>query len=201
MIKTVIFDIGNVLLHFSWREHFASFGYSSEIQEKLANATVLSNDWQETDLGILSYEEIFQLFVENDPSIEKEIRESLTNIGGMLSQYDYAIPWIQDLKSRGYQVLFLSNFSEKALLEGAADMTFLPYMDGGVFSYKVNLVKPDPAIYKLLLEKYRLQPEECVFLDDTLPNVEAANALGIHGIHFQNREQAQKELENMLVRP
>lgn len=201
MIKTIIFDIGNVLLHFSWREHFASFGYSSEVQEKLAKATVLSEDWKETDLGILSYEEIYDLFVKNDPSVEREIRESLTNISGMLTQYDYAVPWIQELKSRGYQVLFLSNFSEKALTEGAADMTFLPYMDGGVFSFKVKLVKPDPAIYRLLLDQYHLLAEECVFMDDTLPNVEAAIALGIHGIHFLDKKQAEAELEELLARP
>lgn len=194
MITTIIFDIGNVLALFSWKEHFASFGYDETTLERLAKATVESPDWAEYDLGILSDEEILNLFIENDPFIQKELTESLQNIGTMLTRCDYAIPWIEALKENGYKVLFLSNFSEKALHEGSAAMDFVPHMDGGIFSYKVHLIKPDPAIYKLLLSQYGLAPEECVFMDDTLRNVEAAAALGIHAIHFKNKEQAQNEL-------
>lgn len=194
MIKTIIFDIGNVLTYFSWQEHFASFGFNKEVQTRLANATVLSEDWKELDLGILSDEEILQLFIENDPLIENEIYQTLSDAKGILTRCDYAIPWIRELKEKGYQVLFLSNFSQKILRECAHAMDFLTYMDGGVFSFKANLVKPDSAIYKQLLTQYNLEPSECVFLDDTLPNIEAARALGIHGIHFKNLTQAKEEL-------
>lgn len=199
MIKTIIFDIGNVLTIFSWKEHFASFGFDAKTQERLANATVLSDDWKEFDLGILSDEEIIDLFVENDPAIEKEIRHALTDAKGILTRCDYAIPWIKELKEKGCQVLFLSNFSEKILQECAHAMDFLPYMDGGVFSFKVNLIKPDPAIYKHLLGKYNLVPSECVFLDDTLANIEAAKALGINGIHFKDLEQAKEALATLGI--
>lgn len=194
MIKTIIFDIGNVLAEFSWPEHYASFGFDTPTLERLANATVFSEDWKQFDLGLLSDEEILDLFVENDPAIEKEIRLTLADTNGILRRCDYAIPWIQELKKQGYQVLFLSNFFEKVLNECAYAMDFLSHMDGGVFSFKVNLIKPDPAIYKNLLDQYHLVPSECVFLDDTLANIEAAQALGIHGIHFKNLKQTMEEL-------
>ena len=200
MIKTVIFDIGNVLTEFSWPEFYASFGFDAATQERLARATVFSEDWKQFDLGILSDDEIIALFVENDPDIEKEIREVFANINGMLRRFDYAIPFIQDLKRNGYQILFLSNFFEKVLYECAYAMDFLSHMDGGVFSFKVNLIKPDPAIYEHLLTEYSLTPSECVFLDDTLPNIQAAQALGINGIHFKNLEQAKKELAALGVK-
>ena len=92
-------------------------------------------------------------------------------------------------------------FSEKALRECPSVLDFVPHTDGGIFSCKVKLTKPDPAIYKLLLERYGLRAEECVFLDDTLRNVNAAEALGIHGIHFQNLSQAKSELEVLLSEP
>lgn len=199
MIKTVIFDIGNVLTEFSWRQHFASFGYPDEIVERLGKATVLSPQWNEYDLGNLSEEEILQLFIKNDPALEKELTESLADAGGILKRCDYAIPWIEELKAKGYQTLFLSNFSEKALKDCAHAMDFVPHLDGGIFSCKVHLTKPDPAIYKLILTQYSLTAEECVFIDDTLPNIKAAEALGIHGIHFTGLAQAKAALAELGV--
>ncbi|MCH5269135.1 MAG: HAD family phosphatase [Lachnospiraceae bacterium] len=199
MIKTIIFDIGNVLTEFCWSKYFADFNYSGETLKRLAAATVLSDDWKEYDLGNLSDEKVLDLFIANDPAIEKELRESLRNVDGILEQCDYTIPWIEELKAKGYLVLYLSNFSEKVLRDCNRIMGFLPHMDGGILSCRVHLVKPDPAIYRLLLETYDLSAEECVFLDDVPENIEAAEALGIHGIVFENQTQARKELEKLGV--
>ncbi|MDE6128740.1 MAG: HAD family phosphatase [Lachnospiraceae bacterium] len=199
MIKTVIFDIGNVLTAFSWQQHYASFGYPAEIVERLGKATVLSPQWNEYDLGNLSEEEILQLFIRNDPALEKELTESLADAGGILKRCDYAIPWIEELRAKGYQTLFLSNFSEKALKDCAHAMDFVPHLDGGIFSCKVHLTKPDPAIYRLLLSQYNLTAEECVFIDDTLPNITAAESLGIHGVHFKELAQAKAALAELGV--
>ena len=65
-------------------------------------------------------------------------------------------------------------------------------------SYTVHLAKPDPAIYQALMERYGLKAEECVFLDDTVRNVEAARALDMAGIVVSSQEQAKKELETLL---
>ena len=200
MIKTVIFDIGNVLTSFSWQKHFYSFGYPADIAERLGKATVLSPQWCEYDLGNLSDDEILELFIKNDPEIEVQLRHSLKDVHGILERCDYAIPWIKELKEKGYQVLFLSNFSSKVLRECAHVMDFLPYMDGGVFSFKVHMIKPDACIYEEILKQYHLIAGECVFIDDTLPNITAAKNLGIHGIHFKNREQAITELEALGVK-
>ena len=72
-------------------------------------------------------------------------------------------------------------------------------MDGGILSYKVGLIKPDEAVYRRLIELYRLVPDECVFLDDVAENVDAAEAIGIHGIHFINENQAREELKKLGV--
>lgn len=199
MIKTVIFDIGNVLAGFAWEEYFRSFGYPEDIYRRLVKATVGSRSWQEHDRGALSDEGILNLFIENDPGIEKELRETLDNINGMLVRYDYAIPWIQELKEKGYQVLVLSNFARKAYEDCRDVLDFLDYVDGGILSFRDKVVKPEPEIYRLLLERYDLKPEECVFLDDTEKNLPAAEAFGIHTIHFKNREQAAEELKKLGV--
>lgn len=198
-IKNIIFDIGNVLVAFQWEKYYESFGYSEEILDRLAKATVLDPDWGEFDKGVLSEEEVCQLFIDNDPEIEKQIRETQADIKEMLGRYDYAIPWIQELKEKGYHVYYLSNFSSKAYRECKHTLDFLPLMDGGILSYREKVIKPNPKIYQLLLNQYHLKAEECVFLDDTAVNIEAAIREGIQGIVFQNKEQAQVQLRALGV--
>ena len=199
MIKTIIFDIGNVLTGFQWKKYYESFGFSKEIFDRLAAATTLNEDWNEYDRGILSDEQLLAEFIKNDPGIETEIRQVLTNISGMLERYDYAIPWIQELKKKGYRVLVLSNFSHKAYHDCAHTIDFLPYTDGGILSYREKCIKPEPEIYRRLIEKYNLIPEECVFLDDVQRNLDGAAAFGIHTILFQNQPLAKEELKKLGV--
>lgn len=200
MITTVIFDIGNVLADFVWKEHYQSFGYEEEMVERIAKATVKSPCWNEYDRGVMSNEDILQSFIANDPGIEKEIRRVLQNIASMVRRNDYAIPWIQELQKKGYRCLYLSNFSERSHRECAAALDFIPYMDGGILSYQDKVIKPMPEIYHLLIERYQLVPEECVFMDDTPRNLEVAGKFGIHTIHFENQAQAIEELKKLGVK-
>lgn len=199
MIRTIIFDIGNVLADFSWEAHYRRFGYTGERLERLAKATVKSDAWNEYDRGELSDGEIIQKFIENDPELEEDIIRCLTDVEGMVVRNDYAIPWIQELQEKGYRTLYLSNFSERAEKECAKALDFLPYMDGGILSYQEKVIKPMPEIYQLLIERYQLVPEECVFLDDTQKNLTGAEAFGIHTILFRNQEQAREELRKLGV--
>ena len=199
MIRTIIFDIGNVLAGFKWEEFYRSFGYPEETYRRLVKATVGSSAWQEHDRGALTDDEILELFVENDPGIEKEIRKTMGNIKGMLTRFDYAIPWIQELKGKGYQVLVLSNFAEKAYRDCREVLDFLDYVDGGILSFEDKVVKPEPEIYRLLIDRYGLKPEECVFLDDTEKNLPMAREFGIHTILFKDKEQAVEELKMLGV--
>ena len=199
MITTIIFDIGNVLADFVWDKHYRSFGFTEEVFDRLVKATVKSPLWNEYDRGVLSDEEVLQGFVDNDPGIEKEIRQSLNDVGSMVIRNDYAIPWIQELQGKGYRCLYLSNFSEKAHRECAAALDFIPHMDGGILSYQDKVIKPMPEIYQLLIDRYGLVPEECVFMDDTPRNLDGAEKFGIHTIHFKNQAQAIEDLKKLGV--
>ena len=184
MIRTIISDIGNVLSGFTWYDFYKSKGYSEEMVERLAKATVGSDIWKEYDRGVLSEEEILNRFIANDPELEEDLRKTLANVRGIMERYDYAIPWIEELKAKGYQFLVLSNFSRK---------------DGGILSCQDKLIKPMPEIYSLILSRYHLKPEECVFMDDILENVEAARRAGINAFVFENQEQAKQMLRTFGV--
>ena len=200
MIRNIIFDIGNVLAGFTWREFYAGFGYDEEMVERLGAATVKSPVWDEVDRGAWSDEKLLEEFIKNDPSLEKELRRIFQNIHGIVVKEDYAIPWIRSLQEAGYRCYYLSNFSHKAHTECADALDFLTYMDGGILSYQDKVIKPDPKIYQLLLKRFGLTAEECVFMDDTERNLPPAEELGIRTILFRDREQAVEELKKLGVR-
>ena len=139
---------------------------------------------------MLSEEEILESFYQAEPELKREIKETFDRVGECLIRCDYAIPWIEELKAQGFAVYYLSNYSEHLMQSNPDVLDFLPHMDGGVFSYYVNLIKPDPAIYLCLLEKYGLKAEECLFIDDREENVAAARELGMQAVRFENYEQA-----------
>lgn len=199
MIKNIIFDIGNVLAGFTWREFYAGFGYDDEMVERLAAATVKDPVWNEVDRGVWSEEELMEGFIKNDPSLEQELHRIFRNIRGMVIRFDYAIPWILSLQESGYRCYYLSNFSRKAHAECADALDFLAYMDGGILSYQDKVIKPDTKIYQLLLKRFGLSAEECVFMDDTEKNLLPAKELGIGTILFRDREQAVSELGKLGV--
>lgn len=199
MIRNIIFDIGNVLTDFRWRGFLQDKGFDEAMVDRIARASVFSPYWNEFDRGEWDWEKIMAEFVKADPEIEKELHLAYDNVQGMVTPRDYAVPWIKELKARGYGVYYLSNFSYTAHVECRDALDFLPYTDGGILSYQDKVIKPDRAIYELLLSRYGLIAEECVFLDDTLKNVEAARECGLYGICFQSKEQAEEELRKLGV--
>ena len=199
MIKTVIFDIGNVLVHFGWREVFQEFGLEGEELERFADATVRHQAWVDLDEGIITTEEAKEAYAKEVPEYREYIDRIYQEMDKMLVQYDYAIPWIKELKERGYRIYILSNWSKPAYdaCQNTA-LSFLPIVDGVVFSYRELMIKPNKKIYELICNRYDINPAEAVFLDDTEKNIIAARDYGLHGIHFKSYEQGKAELEELL---
>lgn len=199
MIKNVIFDIGNVLTDFRWKEFLEDKGIQGEIFDRIVKASVMNPNWNEFDRGAMSEAEVFASFVQADPEMEEELHLAFDNIQGMVTPREYAIPWVKALKAKGYGVYYLSNFSEKAYVECREALAFLPFTDGGILSYREKVIKPEKEIYDILLERYQLDAAECVFIDDTAVNVEAAVRYGFSGIRFESKEQTDRELIGLGV--
>lgn len=200
MIHNIIFDIGQVLAEFRWKEHIASLGFDSLINERVAKATVLSPYWKEIDKGVLTTKEIIELCVALDPALEEPIRLFFKDTSKMVVEFDYSKDWLCELKEQGYHIYILSNYGEDNFAHVKDVFQFLKYVDGAVVSYQEKCIKPDPRIYQALLDRYQLIPTECVFLDDLLDNIKGASEFGIHTIHFINQKQAKEELLSLGVK-
>ncbi len=199
MIKTVIFDIGNVLVRFDYMPFVRRLLGNEETVHRVNNAIWFTGLWNELDRG-QDEEEILKKMIEAEPDYEEEIRLTFDRVGECIFQEDYAVPWIEELKSRGYQVLYLSNYSEHTMRVNPGALSFLDHMDGGVFSCYEKLIKPDPALFRVILERYELVPGGCVFIDDNEANVETARKLGFNAIFFKSYADAISELEDYLSR-
>ena len=199
-IKNVIFDVGNVLVDYDWKTYLKGFHFPEEEEKKLAKEIFQSDIWNERDKGLYDEEEYIRRFIEKAPEYKKDIRRVLRETPKTIGTRDYAQTWVQYLKKRGYHLYVLSNYSEYMLERTKTKMNFLKYMDGTVFSCDVKEVKPEPAIYKILLEDYDLKPEECVFIDDREENCRGARKLGMHAVRFHDFKQAAADLEALGVK-
>lgn len=197
-IDTVIFDIGGVLVELGRYRFLARRGFTGELASRIVRATMRSDDWRQLDLGILPDEKVLELFIENDPEIEPQIRHFFADFHGVVEPRESTGPWLGRVKAAGVRILYLSNFSFKIRRECSDALYFMPQMEGGIFSCDVNLIKPDPAIYRLLLDRYGLDPARCVFIDDTAENLVPAGELGLHTLLFEDPAQAERMLDEML---
>ena len=105
---------------------------------------------------------------------------------------------MEELKGMGYRLYLLSN-ANRRLREYLPRIPGSQYLDGLVVSAEEKLLKPQAEIYHVLYDRYDLKPEECVFLDDTQKNLDAAEKFGIHTILFRGMEEAKERLRELGV--
>lgn len=195
MIRHVIFDIGGVLIRIRREEWMKEdLAFTKEEQDAVYRGMITSPWWKELDRG-MDEEEVLSHFCEDDPEHEVLYRRAFDRIGGIVAKTEYAVDWILELKKQKKNVYFLSNYFERLRCQNPECLEFLEYMDGGIWSDQVKMIKPDPKIYQLLMRKYGLDPEECIFLDDTFVNLEGAAKCGIATIHVKDPEEARRELK------
>ena len=198
MIRNIIFDIGNVLTLFHPEDYIHAV-FDKERAARLYKALFESGRWYEIDTGSKTDEEMIQSFLQEEPALEKEIRFLFDHINGFITLPAATAPWISRLHKEGYSLYYLSNYGTAMRARTwKNELSVLNLFEGGIFSCDVHLLKPDPAIYNLLLNQYALNPADSVFLDDSPANVKTAEKLGMHAIHVEKQLQAIQDLDRLL---
>ena len=202
LVDNVIFDLGNVLIDFGWEELARKNGMTDADIGVMKEKVVGSSYWEVFDYSRIPYEEAAERFCAELPELADRLRPTLMHLEDCFSVYSYAESWIAELRRKGYGVYFLSNWSEtiEKRLEENGTMAFLKAMDGGLWSWEIRDIKPHPAVYRAFLARYGLDPERCVFLDDSEKNVEGARNCGIRAIRFQNYDDAREKLAGLGVK-
>lgn len=199
MIKNIIFDLGNVLIRFK-PEEFVNKNIKKEYREKFFNAVFKGQEWADLDRGVLEYSDAVKSFSEKIPECSSEIKKLFDNyILDVLEPIEKNIEIMKSLKGK-YKLFVLSNFHYPAFDYIFKNWEFFKYFDGKIVSGHCKLLKPEKKIYELLCSTYSLKPNECVFIDDTKANIEAAEEFGINGIHLTDINILEEKLkENNLI--
>lgn len=198
MITTIIFDLGNVLLNWKPAEYLDKNGFDSLKKEIILNDVFKSREWMELDNGDITLDEAINSIGSKSALKTEEIRAVFnlrTEIIFPLTPNTRLLPV---LKKQGFRLYYLSNFPDDIFDEIYNKYDFFSFFDGGEISARLGVSKPDPRIFRILMEKYSLQPEECLFIDDIHHNTNSAEALGIRAIHLQDPDMLMSEIESIL---
>lgn len=199
MYKNIIFDLGNVLLDFNPRDYLKN-KISDDKLEDVFKAVFTSEEWIMLDRGTITEKEAINNIISRNSIYIKEINLAFESWYDILKPIEESINILMSLKKNGYKIYYLSNFHQLAFAEVTKKNSFFELFDGGVVSYEEKLIKPEEDIYKLVLDRYKLNPSETIFIDDTKVNVDAANSIGIKGILFKDSEKLREELNSLEVK-
>jgi 2-haloacid dehalogenase len=193
-MPTVVFDVGNVLIRWDpllvYREMIPDDEKRAWFMQNVCTAA-----WNlEQDRG-RSWEEAVALLVASHPEWESQIRAYDERwheaVPGVI---DDSVAVLAELKRRGEKVYAITNFSREKWAECLIRFPFLQSFDGVVVSAHERVIKPDPAIYHILLQRYGLAAPDCIFIDDSARNIEAARGVGMKAVHFVEPIDLRSEL-------
>lgn len=201
-ITTLVFDLGGVLI--DWNpEYLYRTIFPDEKERNWFLSTICTLDWnEEQDAGRSLYEGtdyLVKKFPEHEASIRAYYDRWKEMLGGPIHD---TVEIFRRLKSdTGIRLYALTNWSAETFPIALGLYEFLHWFDGRLVSGEEGVRKPSPEIYRLLISRFDIRPEETIYVDDNLRNVIPARELGFHGIHFRSPQQFREELMDLGVLP
>jgi 2-haloacid dehalogenase len=198
-ISAVAFDLGGVLIDWNprhlYRKLFADPGEMEDFLDRIC-----TSDWhRQHDLGADITGSCERLAARHPDYRDMIMAWAERGEEMAAGQYDQVVRLLAEVKAAGLRCFALSNMEPQPFAIRLARFPFMSWFDGHVISGIEGVAKPDPRIFHILLDRYRLAPEETAFTDDARGNVEAARALRINAIHFTGAEQLRHELRALGV--
>ncbi len=198
-IHAIIFDIGNVLLTFQPRDFMQKLLNDPEKGHALYTFLIQSPEWRELDAGRISLADAITQFKRRNPSMREAIDLFFAHWLEMFHPIPETVQLLDRLKEKGYFLYVLSNFIRESYEALFPMMTFLHKFDGIVFSYAIQMAKPDAEIYQHLLHRFHRSAQECLFIDDMENNIQGAQSVGIQTILFQSPEQLSTRFQELGI--
>lgn len=200
MIRNLVFDFGKVLVDYDFMFIISQF---SKDTDKIARfAEIATSHWfiDGLDREAIPFDETIRQMQQRYPEFAHEFQLFSDRYADFaFSEVPGMRETLTELKARGFKLYGLTNWCSKLYIVMDRFKDIFSLLDGSVVSSEEKVIKPEPAIYNRLFEKFSLVPSECVFTDDKPVNVEGAIAAGMQGIVFQNAVQYRSDLEKLLL--
>lgn len=208
-VRNLIFDAGYVLLGYTWREDFKRFGYDEEGVELLAQKIFgppqseeeRTDIWHQYDMGLVSDEEVRDCLEKQYPEDTEALEWFFGDQGRWVKSLEDITGQMEQLRRKGYHIYILSNYPCTTFHVHLARMEWKKYLDGALVSYETHFGKPEQRFYRLLLERYGMKAEECVFFDDRKENTLAAEKLGIRSFTLDTPKNRRKAVSFLSMLP
>ncbi len=199
-IKAIIFDFGGVVINWDPRRVFRQYFPGDEPGMEAFMEEIGFHEWNLKQDEGYPFEQAVRDLSAHFPQYAHIIRaydvEWEKSITGIVPE---TVEILKRLKAAGYRLYGLTNWNYTKFNLVRHRYPFFNLFEDIIVSGQVKLVKPDPAIYRLLLDKIHLGPEDCLMVDDSAGNADAARALGFTSIHFTSPQQFEAELQRLEV--
>lgn len=200
--SVAIFDLGGVLIDWNPRHLYRKLFNGDEAAMEHFLATVCTKEWNERQDAGRTFAEATQELLPRHADKVELIEAFGKRFAEMVpGAIDGAVAILAELKQRSVPIYAITNWSAETFPTLRERFTFMAWFQGIVVSGIEGVMKPDPRIFHILLERHGVTPESAVFIDDVADNAAVASALGIHGIHFRSPEQLRHELVAVGILP
>ena len=191
-------DLGGVMLEWNPDHLLTPIQPDPELRRKL-RTMVFAHDWQQFDRGLLTELQLLDRLEAGTGLTRRELRDIIEAVRGSLHEKPETAKLVRALHQRGFDIYCLSNMPAPMYELLRQRHNFWDVFRGIVISAEIQMMKPEPEIYLHLLERFGLNAQESVFVDDMQANVDAAKAVGLHAIRFQTATQCQQALDQLLA--
>jgi len=197
---TVVFDLGGVLIDWNPRHLYRKLFAGDEAAMEEFLATVCTPAWNVMQDAGRTFAEGAALLKARHPDRAALIDAYGARFGEMMAgEIAGSVAILEELHRRGVALYALSNWSRETFPFAQERFAFLERFRGVVISGEVGHVKPEPGIYRHLLERFAIDPARAIFIDDVAGNAEAARPFGIHPIHFTSPAALERELRDLRL--
>jgi len=199
VIRSIIFDLGNVLLNFKPETFLLRYTKDEQYIQNFISKVIRNKIWFNLDRGTISLENAKEEFIRKYPEDNSFIITFFEHWMEMLTPIQENVKVLCDLKANGYNTYILSNFIEETFEIIEKKYKFFSLFDGKIISGQEKVIKPEIEIYQKLIDKYNLVPEECVFIDDIRSFLSRARKLNMKTILFTPNTDLRTELKKLDI--
>lgn len=195
---SVVFDLGGVLLRWNPGDIVDRL-FPDETSRAVVRREIFQHpDWLDMDRGVLLEQDAIQRFQERTGCSLADICKLLQAVKDSLQPIEKTHEILQELAHNKVPLYCLSNMPATTADYLRARYAFFRLFHGVVISGEINLIKPDKAIFEHLIQRFGLQPEKTIFIDDSLANIESAGALGFKTHHFSDPDRCRQALRSQF---
>ena len=183
MIRNIIFDLGNVIINYNQEQIINNFTKKKEEIKYIYDEIFHAPEWELMDLGNITNDEAIEVINKRNEFKYQKLTENFLHEWYKKQEINRDIVEIaKKLKKNGYKLFVLSNMANLTYEYFKKD-EFFSLCTGIIISAHEHLIKPDEKVFRLLLDRYKLNAEECLFIDDdsSEQNYKTANKIGIQG--------------------